>query len=210
MRTQYPYHAKIAHSTLFSPRFRRVVHVTRCPIDQIASITTFLSESYQFLNRTSMVLLDNVSNKYTASTMASMQYDSKCGRGSRCNLPFAASSWLFVNQHVSTYADEFYHIENSTYLFHYICAYLSTISGETRCTNGYVSDSLSNGQSASNFVEKYLVPTQYRHYVHGSKYHKLHEKYNISDIKSIDNQLFNGVVQLSAQYKYSDTCSKCL
>lgn len=46
---EYPFRAKLIGSTVLSPRFEHVVHITRCPLRQIASLTAHRSESYHFL-----------------------------------------------------------------------------------------------------------------------------------------------------------------
>ena len=46
---QYQHHAKLRHSSFFSPRFERVIHVVREPLQQISAFTSHLPQSYAFV-----------------------------------------------------------------------------------------------------------------------------------------------------------------
>lgn len=45
----YPFRAVLRDASVFSPRFRRVVHVVRCPWDQISSLTSHTKLTFDFI-----------------------------------------------------------------------------------------------------------------------------------------------------------------
>ena len=47
----YPFRGRLADSSDTSPRFEQVVHVVRCPMDQISSLTSHTRQSYDFIFR---------------------------------------------------------------------------------------------------------------------------------------------------------------
>lgn len=47
----YPFRARLIDSSIDSPRFERVVHVVRCPMNQISSLTSHTKQTYDFIFR---------------------------------------------------------------------------------------------------------------------------------------------------------------
>ena len=58
--TQYPHHARLPAKgrSLFSPRFRHLVHVMRPTMDQISTFTVHHVETFAFVYHTIMILFD--------------------------------------------------------------------------------------------------------------------------------------------------------
>lgn len=56
----YPW-GDIQQSSYFSPRFERVVHVIRSPLDQISSFTAHTNKSYEFVLQQMKHLYENTS-----------------------------------------------------------------------------------------------------------------------------------------------------
>ena len=104
-------------SSFVDPSFNRVLHVTRCPIKQISSVTTHLYGTYEFL-LDCMVALDFAGlPPYTAQHFRTYglgfghrpkecaglvrgrgRITSHPRRGSQCWLHFSAAAWLFWNK----------------------------------------------------------------------------------------------------------------
>lgn len=54
-RSSYPHHAYLAMSSLASPRFEYIFHVTRCPLRHISAFTSHLTSTYQFIRHQMLV-----------------------------------------------------------------------------------------------------------------------------------------------------------
>jgi hypothetical protein len=92
----YPHHSSIPNSSLWSPRFRHVLHLTRCPLQQIASLTTHLDASYNFI----FYYLRLWANDHDQIKALLLRYPSllssakRCERQSNCNLHRAMVAWI--------------------------------------------------------------------------------------------------------------------
>lgn len=51
LETSYPHHAYLSNSTILWPRFDTVVHIVRCPMQQISSLTSHVEKSFNFIRK---------------------------------------------------------------------------------------------------------------------------------------------------------------
>ena len=131
--TVYPHHAFLPSDSrgILSPRFSRVVHVTRTPLDHVSSFTAHLSASYSFVRLAALQLttalqwiLDatkawtrnpsrqNLARIHAlAATVGNYSAPLASARGHECNLPFAAVAWLLWDALADLQADARLHVE---------------------------------------------------------------------------------------------------
>lgn len=152
--TVYPHHAFLPTRSrgVLSPRFARVIHVTRQPLAHISSFTAHLGSSYAFVRFAAagvsaalVWLLDattawpsNVPRQRLARLQAlaaavsnSADDNTDCLRGDECNLSFAVRAWLFWDALVELQADSRVQVEGSTEaLVAQICATTTGSQGD--------------------------------------------------------------------------------
>eukprot|EP01042_Synura_sphagnicola_P001717 gene1717-2015_t len=109
------------HVDFFSPRFRSVVHLVRCPLRHIAAFTTHLNQSYRFVSAHMLSFPEphvqlTASSPYLNSLVDYGAQSAHCVRGDGlCLMPFSALSWVYWNRHISSsYADHTWPVENLT------------------------------------------------------------------------------------------------
>ena len=216
VNSSYPHHSELSSNNhkskylLFSPRFKRVVHIVRCPMNQISSFTTHLPESYNFAKQSIMSTADD---GIDSNIVKDIFPNSNCSRGDTCNLHFAAYSWLYYNRHIYQYADVTYPIEDLPLIIKYICNYLTISQGHIKCisTNNEYHSSYSNNnyyyidyihRVITVFFTNLLSP---RSFAFSSIHHKKHQEYNLSHINSFDEKLAQEIVSENQKmYHYND------
>ena len=153
--TVYPHHAFLPSSSrgILSPRFARVIHVTRHPLAHISSFTAHLNSSYAFVRlaaagvSAALVWLLEATTAWpsnvprqrlvrlqalAAAINKSAEDKTDCLRGDECNLSFAVRAWLFWDALIELQADSRVQVEGSTEaLVAQICAATGSQGDET-------------------------------------------------------------------------------
>ncbi len=215
INSSYPHHSELQsgkHNNkylLFSPRFKKVVHIIRCPMNQISSFTTHLSESYNFAKHSIMSTSDTVDTNIVTDIFP----NSTCNRGDSCNLHFAAYSWLHYNRHIYQYADATFHIEDISLIMKYICNYLTISQGHIKCintNNEYHSSYSNNNYYYIDYIYRKVIIFlsnlfNTRSYAFSSIHHYKHPEYNISHINILNKKLAQEIVNENQKfYHYND------
>ena len=83
-QTIYPHHSQMSSSTSLSPRFGHVVHLIRCPLRQISSLTSHTQRSFTFIHdallHTNITAQDQqllviISNRVIPSVISLLRFD---------------------------------------------------------------------------------------------------------------------------------------
>lgn len=136
---EYPHRSHISGEYhLWSPRFEYVVHVVRCPMRQISSVSAHAETTFDFIRNYALETFRELSDSDNGfMSLSSPDYHWKilfqnqfeiaryggigCRRESRCNLMVSAFSWVYWNRLLQGYADITLHSESTDEIITAVC-----------------------------------------------------------------------------------------
>lgn len=211
---KYPYISdKItSENTIWSPRFRYIIHLVRDSLSQISSLSSHSDKTFEFLVQ---FFKHDFSREATVSKLNQfkdiIKVDKKCYRDAHCNLERAAILLLFWNQHIAQSANFIVSVENKIHLFFKICQLSEELYMPTNICKEFLSSNLTNQLSIIVKLESFINDIERHKFESRSFFQKywfkdkfeddkwLHSKYNhpnfsISDLKQVNMALANIVI----------------
>ena len=71
VQSNYPHRGRLQERSFLNPRFQNVLHLVRCPMDQISSFTSHLNASYDFVR---VNMLEQIKHQYDSSRTSTAEY----------------------------------------------------------------------------------------------------------------------------------------